>query len=256
MSFQEFELLPWEPGWKYEYWEGVAHITPRHRVVSVRSKVRPRDVDARGRLRQVRPEDGTQLVSTYAAAFEDTMDYCDYDSSQIPDSARSNVRDFFNGTRGMPLPASRVTLDERGDVIGAAFLIREEGQPPLLDMLFVAPVRRRSGLATSMVSAASIALHDAGERFLDSRFMQGNEASEAWHLRFGFVELPDLTLAQSRYRAAQHELWRRERTERIADAERGVLNGEVERLRQRVTELEIRAEAEGWEAVHPNLRRR
>ena len=256
MSFQEFELLPWKPGWKYEYWDGLAHITPRHQVVTVRSEVRPCHVDSSCRLRPVFPEDEAELVDTYLAAFENTMDYCDYDSSQIADSARSNVKDFFDGKRGTALPVSRVALDERDAVVGAALLIGEEAQPPLLEMLFVTPGRQRGGAATTMVSAASNALHDAGEQFLESRFMQGNEASEAWHGRFGFIELPDLTLAQSRYRAAQHELWRRARPESLAEAERNVLIEEVERFRQRVAELEARGEAEGWEAVHPILRRR
>jgi hypothetical protein len=66
--------------------------------------------------------------------------------------------------------------------------------------------------------------------------------------------LPDLTLAQSRYRAAQHELWRRERSESL-EAERDFLQGEVERLGRCVAKLEARAEAEGWESVHPILRR-
>ena len=28
MSFAEWELLPYQPGWKYEHWDGCAHITP------------------------------------------------------------------------------------------------------------------------------------------------------------------------------------------------------------------------------------
>lgn len=39
MSFDAFELLPWKPEWKYEYWDGVAHITPRHQTVTVRVRI-------------------------------------------------------------------------------------------------------------------------------------------------------------------------------------------------------------------------
>src|SRR6188474_3259299 len=32
MRFEDWELLSYEPGWKYEYWGGCAHITPNHQT--------------------------------------------------------------------------------------------------------------------------------------------------------------------------------------------------------------------------------
>jgi GNAT superfamily N-acetyltransferase len=256
MSFDAFELLPWKPGWKYEYWDGIAHITPRHKTVTVRAGVRPRSVPAGRRIRVVHPDDEPRLAEVYVAAFEDTMDYCDYDKSAIAGSALTTITSFFAGKRGDPLETSRVELDEQGAITGAALLVGENEQPPLLDMLFVAPSRQRDGVATALVAAASNVLHEAGERFLDSRFMLGNEPSEAWHRRFGFVELPDLSLARLRYRSKQHELWCRERTEGLEPGTRKALEREAERLRKQVADLEAKAETEGWEAVHPILHRR
>jgi GNAT superfamily N-acetyltransferase len=148
-----------------------------------------------------------------------------------------------------------VALDERGEIAGAALLLGGPDVPPLLDMLFVAPSLQGRGVATAMAAAACAVLQDTGASVLDSRFVQGNDASEAWHRRFGFVELPDLTLARDRYRGAQHERWRRGKLGDLDTAEREALDGEVERLRRHVVELEARAEAEGWESVDPMLRR-
>ncbi|HXV59568.1 MAG TPA: GNAT family N-acetyltransferase [Vicinamibacteria bacterium] len=256
MSFDAFELLPWRPGWKYEYWDHVAHITPRHTTVTVRVCTFPFPGSPGRRVRQVVRDDESRLVEVYIAAFEDTIDHCDCDTPELAHSALSNVRGFFDGKRGIPLPASRVELDENGAVIGAALLVDENEQPPLLDMLFVAPQYQRAGVATSMVAAASCALYEAGQRLLDSRFMLGNEASDAWHRRFGFQELPDLPLARLRYRAKQHELWCLERRQPFEPEALDALEHEVERLRRHVDDLNAKAEAEGWEAVHPILHRR
>jgi GNAT superfamily N-acetyltransferase len=45
MSFEEFRLLPRDPGWKYEYFDGMAHITPRPRLATVRVAVEARAKD-------------------------------------------------------------------------------------------------------------------------------------------------------------------------------------------------------------------
>src|SRR5438876_4350 len=45
MSIEEFELLPIRAGWKYEYWDGRAHITPREHGVIVAIPVTARRVN-------------------------------------------------------------------------------------------------------------------------------------------------------------------------------------------------------------------
>ena len=47
MRFEDWELLPYQPGWKYEYWGGCAHITPNHQTAVTVATVTPRPVTAR-----------------------------------------------------------------------------------------------------------------------------------------------------------------------------------------------------------------
>jgi len=261
MTWEAFELMPRKPGWKYEYWDGQAHMSPRHQVVTVTIAVQPRPVSSPYRLRPVAACDEPQLVAAYIAAFSDTIEYCDWESEKIVSSARTNIRNFFAGKRGQPHPAARVAVDSKANVVGeqvvgAALIIGDDDEPPLLDMLFVVPTWQRQGLATALLSASINALHSVGVPTLESRYMLGNEESQAWHQRFGFVEEPDLFLAKASHHQSKHELWRRETIGDLTDAERDVLSSETARWKRRVEALQAIADQQGMEAVVPLLRRR
>ena len=261
MNWEAFELMARKPGWKYEYWGGQAHISPRHQVVTVAISVQPRAVSSPCRLRPVAPDDEPQLVAAYIAAFGDTIEYCDWEPAQLTSSARTNIRNFYIGKRGPPHPASHVAVASRAaaaeeQIVGAALIIANDGEPPLLDMLFVTPAWQRQGLATALVTAALNALHSTGVPALESRYMLGNAESQAWHQQFGFVEEPDLFLAQAYYRHSQHELWRRQTIGDLTDAQRHLLSAAVEHWQRQVETLQAIADQQGMEAVSPLLRRR
>jgi GNAT superfamily N-acetyltransferase len=261
MPWEAFELMPRQPGWKYEYWDGQAHISPRHQVVIVTVTVQPCAGSAPCWLRTVTQDDAPGLAASYIAAFSDTIEYCDWQPEQVKSSAHANIRNFFAGKRGQPHPASHVAVVSQSDtpgeqIAGAALIIGDDSEPPLLDMLFVAPAWQRQGLATALVTAALNALHSAGVATLQSSYMLGNVESQAWHQRFGFVEEPDLFLAQAYYRHSKYELWRRETIGDLTDAERALLSAEVERWHKRVEALQAIADQQGITAVSPLLRRR
>ncbi|HEY5864851.1 MAG TPA: hypothetical protein VI542_04750, partial [Candidatus Tectomicrobia bacterium] len=69
MRFEDWELLPYQPGWKYEYWGGCAHITPNHQTAVTVVPVTPRPVTAPCAIRPVRPDDDILLLAVYLAAF-------------------------------------------------------------------------------------------------------------------------------------------------------------------------------------------
>jgi hypothetical protein len=94
---------------------------------------------------------------------------------------------FFAGKRGQPHPASHVAVVSQSDtpgeqIVGAALIIGDGGEPPLLDMLFVASAWQHQGLAMALVIAALNALHSAGVATLQSSYMLGNEV-EHWQRR-------------------------------------------------------------------------
>jgi GNAT superfamily N-acetyltransferase len=205
--------------------------------------------------------DAPQLVAAYLAAFSETIEYCDWEPEKIQRAAQVNIRNFFAGQRGHPHLASHVAVDcpaeaAEEQVVGAALIIDDDREPPLLDMLFIVPGWQRQGLATALVSTALNALHSAGAVTLESRYMLGNAESQAWHQRLGFVEAPDLFLAQSYYRQSQHELWRRHTLGDLTDTEQALLVAEVERWQRRIEALQTIADQQGMEAVVPLLRRR
>lgn len=264
MSRDDYDMLPRRWGWKYEYMDGCAVITPRDYYVSLRAEVTRRDViipdDDELHLQPfamntANPFDEQRLVSAFVDAFADSVEFCDGEYADIEAGAWKSVNGFVTGKRGTPHPASRVALvpAQHFPVVGAAF-VTANGDDVALDLLLVRPRWQRCGLGTALVAAVINELQGAGVTSLRSSYHIANEASAAWHTRFGFVEEADLFVAKLRWRAAQHEL---RRVQQMASAEVKDLQGleaECRDLKAQVAGLEGRAERDGYEAVMPVLR--
>jgi GNAT superfamily N-acetyltransferase len=254
ISFEEWELLPYQPGWKYEYWDGHAHITPNHQTAVTTAAVTPRPVNAPCTLRHVLLADETSLLAVYMEAFADNQAFCDYTNAQFLDAARLDLRKSFTGQRAPLLTASRVAVAPTAtgeQLVGAALLSRDREYGPVLDLLFIMPQWQRCGLATALVATAMNALHQAGESILTSCYQLANLASQAWHRTFGFVERPDLRYAQAYHRRARQELFRREKTGGLTAAERAALQAEVQYWRDQMEVLERLAAEQGYRVVNP-----
>lgn len=257
MSIEEFELLPMRPGWKYEYWDGRAHITPREHGVIVTVPVTAKPVNTSLVLRGATSADAPELTTVFLEAFIDSTEYCDWGTQKISEAADKAIRSHFAGERGKPHSASRVAMGfdrERGcdSIVGAA-LLAHAPRYSILDLLFVRPAWQRHGIATALLSDAMNQLHNGGEAILKSAYHAANEASMNWHQRFGFVEEPDLMRARLYSSAARHELWRREKIGGLSDRERASLKSEVDRWEIEVERLEEIADREGYKAVAPIL---
>lgn len=260
MSKGAFDRMPRKLGWKHEYWDGQAHISPRWQSVTVTLAVQPRPVHASYTIRAVTAEDEPQLVTGYIAAFEDSFDFCDWELAKIHTAAREDVRKMLSGQRGRLLPASCLALDPHAatreeQLIGAALITHSDGHLPLLDIVFVVPQWHRRGVATTLLATVSNAMHAAGMPTLESHYMLGNAESRAWHQHFGFVEEPDLLLAKTYYHHAHYELHRREDLGDLLVSEREKLRAERDHWQARVDELEQLAHQLGMDAVMPSLRR-
>ena len=199
MDIHEFELLPRKLGWKYELFSGEPHITPAECVVCVTMAVEPRAVNAACPMRRVTSEDRPALLNLFHAAFRDSVEYYGWSDKSFWRSAETCLERFFGDQHGAMREVSRLSVEEEprhgpAEVIGAALVIRNP-EAPYLDLLMVHPQWQRRGLAMALVSDAMNALHAAGEQTLQSAYELANEASRAWHSKFGFVEEPDLFLA-------------------------------------------------------------
>jgi hypothetical protein len=83
MTREAFELMPRKLGWKHEYWDGQAHISPRWQPVAVTCAVQPHSVHAECVIRPVTKSDEPQLVAAYVEAFSDSFDFCDWEPERV-----------------------------------------------------------------------------------------------------------------------------------------------------------------------------
>ncbi len=253
MSSDEFHIMPWQLGWKHEYWDGAARISPSHMAIAtVKVAVAPRLVEPACLLRPVTEEDIPLLLPAYIAAFADTIDYCDYTHEQIVEAAERNLQSYFAGKRGTPLALSQIALapdQAEPTAIGIANVVEKENGDALLDLLFVAPGWQGKGVAAAMVGTILNELHTLQKPTLTSRYMLGNAASRAWHQRFGFVEEVDLFLTRHYYYHALHEWERHEALDDLDEAALATLAAQRDRWAQLLDEVEEQANVHGIRAV-------
>ncbi len=260
MTFEEWERMPWRFGWKHEYWDGQAHLTPRWDHVHVFVGIRPQPLlvaPLSSSPRPVEPNDERGLVQAFIEAFEDGVEFCDWPAEKVYEHAHRNITDYFAGRRGKPLlKVSRLALDEGDHIVGAA-LLGEREAGPTLDLLMVRPDFRRRGTANALVGATVEELYAQGAAVLRSAYCVANVESGLWHRAFGFEEVPDLSLARLRRAFYAHEASRHEGLE---TAQARLEHARLVFLRnlwsRRAEELEDVAEREGFEAVMPALRYR
>lgn len=118
------------------------------------------------------------------------------------------------------LTVSKMTVEPKTNtLIGLAlFLTNSEGDSEL-DLLFVSPNWQRRGVASEMAAAAVNELVESGSSTLYSTFHICNEQSRAWHLKFGFAELPDQMYCRLKYSWYKHEIWRNEKLGALENVE-------------------------------------
>lgn len=253
MSFDEWERLPRPPGWKYEYYDGCAHVRPNYQYAVTTLTVTPRSVVAPCVLRPASTDDEASLLAVYLNAFGEDPVFCDYTEEQFLEAAQTDLRESFSGRRAPALPASRVALATETEIVGAALLSYNAEYGPMLNLLFVRHGWRRRGVATALISSVMNALSETGETTLTSCYHLANNASQAWHRAFGFVEKPDLRYAQAYERFAQQELWRCNQSEGLAAADAAALDAELRYWEDQVEALERLADEQGYRAVAPRL---
>jgi hypothetical protein len=227
MSFETFQrTVPVRPGWKREYYGGMARVRPSWTTVTFELDLVQRPQRRVRGLRPVAPE----LVDAFLDSFRFAPEYVAYSMKGFRAKAAEYVKGFFGDVRGTWSPASAVVV--RDGRIAAAALVKDRNpKPPLLDCIFVRPACFRQGLATEVVARAVNQLAAAGFRTFRSFAMLANETSIAWHLAFGFHERPDLFVAQARYFSASYERERLLEFGRLTDVDRERLTAEVDRWR-------------------------
>ena len=220
LTFEEFEQLPTNPAYKYEYFGGKAWLTPRpkecHALLDLQTRGGdPIDSAAMEELVWIRPLEATDwdgLDVLFAGAFDRIQPFASLGDLQRLEAARQCLQFTRDGGDGPliepacfvavaaednhPSGAILVTLMPDLDLSKSFDLRWKEPPPPdwaqrlvgrpHLTWIFVDRWSREHGLGSSLLAAATGALRELGYRALASTFLVGNDASALWHWRNGF----------------------------------------------------------------------
>jgi GNAT superfamily N-acetyltransferase len=224
LSIQQFQQLPQNPAYKYEYINEIAWISPRPKFYSARLALRPRPeaapatVDAQETIgfRPFEEEDWARLPHLFAGAFSRVQPYASLSDRRRLVSARACLNFTREGGDGpIVAPACHVAFGkERDHCLGAMFVtliplidldefwsMRWKTPPPPdcierglgrphLTWIFVGPLHAGHGIGSALLAHATRSLLDLGYTELISSFLLGNTSSMLWHWRNGFELLP------------------------------------------------------------------
>lgn len=235
ISIEQFHTLPRNPGYKYEYWDGRAVLTPRPKSADCVRDLSPVELVERHEIKPLPTADILGLADIFAGAFAHVQPFQSLGREAADAAARDCLEKTVTGRDG-PLVADacfqawgRWGPEERGPV--GAILITlnrpeaatESHAPPWTDppadaverrlgvphltWVFVHWTEARRGVGTALLAAAVSKLAEMGYTQLASTFALDNPASALWHWQHGFRLLPFMSA------------WRRERLKKLSEGD-------------------------------------
>jgi RimJ/RimL family protein N-acetyltransferase len=212
MSIEEFELMKRPFGWKVEYWDGKARLSPREYHVWTKLELEHRKIDESCQIVPIDLSFKEQAIATFFEAFQDSVEFCNWTTESIRTHAQKNINNYFQGVRGKPLPVSQIALEPNSDrLIGLALFVEKKEANVELDLLFVKPPYQRTGIATQMVTSGINTLLEDGVQELRSAYHICNEDSHNWHQKYGFKDIPEQFYCRLKYSWYRQEIWRQEK---------------------------------------------
>lgn len=238
LTVQQYDELPRNPAYKYEYHEGRAVVSPRPRHYHARLQLQPAGdapeavgAAAGATIRQVRLEDWPALEPLFVAAFRRVQPFGGLDEETLFQAARKCLDRARRGGDGPWIEAASFVAERAGQLAGAIVVtLLPLGDPcdwdsyywrepppedalgrrlgrPHLTWIFVTPEATGHGLGTRLLHRAADALFQMGYAELLSTFLLGNDSSLLWHWRSGFELLAHPGSVRS-----MHDRWRRHAT--------------------------------------------
>ncbi len=225
MTMRQFQKLPRNPAYRYDYFKGKAVISGRPRCFGARLKLRrsedgpPSEVEVHGERAVFRPlddDDWPGLTQAFASGFRRVPPFASMSDRRRLEAARLSLRSAREGEDGpiihvachvariegkeRPVGACLVTLVPPVD-LEDAWSLRWKAPPPAeaverrlghphLTWIFVAPALAGFGIGSALLEHATKGLLDLGYSQLASSFLEGNDSSTLWHWRNGFELLP------------------------------------------------------------------
>ena len=126
MTMDEYLQMHQPFGYKVEYLDGEAVFQPRDLHVDGRLDLTPRTICSPRNFVPVDVAFQQAMKAAFFAAFHDSVEFCDWPEAAIRKHAGKNIDDYFAGVRGRPHSASKLLLDEDGDVIALALFLTDQ----------------------------------------------------------------------------------------------------------------------------------
>jgi GNAT superfamily N-acetyltransferase len=220
ISFEQFEKLPTNPAYKYEYFDDKAWLSPRpkecHALLALQSwkgdQIASAVTQEPVSIRPLEAADWERLDTLFSGAFQRVQPFASLSDAQRLEAARDCLRFTYDGGDGPVIePACFVIVDQEYTHLRGAILVtlmpdvdlsesldlrwRKPPPPdwaerrigrPHLTWIFVGHRSREQGFGSSLLAAATGALREMGYHTLASTFLVGNDASALWHWRNGF----------------------------------------------------------------------
>ena len=216
ISIDDFEVMPHRIGWKHEYWDGCAHLSPSNTAIAdFQLSIWPQSDAIRqakdfpiGKLRTPEPKDAYDLKQLHSVVFESAIEYAGHDETNYQKSIAESIAAFFGTSPGRGfarghLGYSRV-VELNGRLIAAMLVRHGRTDGFVVQPIMVAAEHQRAGIGKCLVDAVRIALGRDEHFQLNSRCHLGNADSMAWHRAVGFEEQPSMFAASHR---AHHHAW-------------------------------------------------
>ena len=77
MSVEEFEIMSYPFGWKAEYWDNNAHLSPREYIVKTRVVLEHHPLVPSFNPMPADPSFKEQMIEAFFETFKDSVEFCD-----------------------------------------------------------------------------------------------------------------------------------------------------------------------------------
>lgn len=217
MPVTQYELSEHPLGWKMEYWDGKAHLTPREMGVKIcldltSFSLPPLPDPLPHTLIPVDESYTEQMVDGYFAAFINSVEFCDWSVEAIQDSAQRDIAGYFSGETGAACAASVIALEPNTRQLAGLAMFRIKGeQKAHLSLLYVRSPFRRQGIATAMLHYGIRHLIQDNYQQLNSRYHICNHHSRQFYHELGFTDIVEPHYLRIKIGYLRHEIWRRKK---------------------------------------------
>jgi GNAT superfamily N-acetyltransferase len=209
MTWEEFDFAEIPLGWKAEYFDGYAHITPRHHGVMMKIKVEPREIKSSVKIELISATTPEDLSKLFYSSFVKSVEYVGCTKYRVKKASIREVDNFFAGKRGIPQIDLCKIAFFNDNLIGACLVSKYKfGFKD--EILFVHPKHQRKGVGNALVSSVLNDLNNLGETIFWSEHHICNELSAKWHRKFGFDEVTDFMTLKYRRSYYKQEIYRLE----------------------------------------------